>query len=97
MDFKKSNLMYLHVVSTARIRMHHSLSISCQTQIMEKSVFVAHVGAKHQILAEYHRQDQFQEELPVKQVNGDATHHTFNFIYLPIALANCRTNKIRQH
>ena len=68
MDFKKSNLMYLHVASIARIRIHPSLSTSCPTQIMEKNIIVAHVGAKHQILAESHKQDQFQEEHHVPQV-----------------------------
>ena len=69
MDFKKSNLMYLHVVSTAIIRTHLSLITSCQTQIMENKFSVVHVGVKHQILAESHRQDQSQEKLHVKCKN----------------------------
>ena len=78
MDFKKSNLIYLLVVSIARIRIHHSLSTSCQTQIMEKNLIVAHVGARHQILEESDRQDQFQEKHHVQQtqVKKVGTHHT---------------------
>ena len=69
MDFKKNNLMYLHVVCIARIRIHHSFPTCYQTpDIMEENIIVAHVGAKDQILAESHSQDQFQEKLHVKQV-----------------------------
>ena len=95
MVFKKSNLMYLPVVSIARIRIHHSLSTSCQTQIMEKNLIVAHVGARHQILEESRRRDQFQEKHHVQQAQVRRLLHIIH--YLLIALANGIYNKIMQH